>query len=706
MAQEDDTRRSAPPQQVLLLGGVVLTVVLGFIGWTELMPALSWDERLFKALNLIGLGYDAPPGSVPPPTLNVARFLAHFVAFYAFGSVVNNLFRERGVLFRASLSRDHVVIVGDAPEVPRLALNYRHGAGVTKRVVVVADLSAETSAHLGRQGVLVVRPMPQQALSRVLKGAAVAVVAGTTDHETARLATQVEKASTDPGFPTTVVFDGRDITHQWNQGRAGSAICRSTQVAIQTLRLVPPRPAEHVSPPPIVIGEGTTAAEIVRRIVVGWQELGERMPVHCLGTQRGWLDDIEVGLEDRAELRFVPTPLNQECVVRAVRALRAEWTPPPDRKATSTGPAIVIALEDETTAFTLAVALAGAQPDARIAALVEDAAVWAPRATALGVAPILVSRNEKLADPEVLAITAESLLTEAILDDAGSWPPGIPTVFGPVTAPADGAVLRLADQPPATQQAIRTIAAHTEDVLAAGGVAARGGNSLDDRAIILSPDELRAMADRIVDLAGDETPEGRLRALELAARLPTLAARAGWAPHRPPGRSNLLSHAEIVALAPRVHEQYRMIAARTNNATGSEAADQTWAQLSAFDQESNRAQLAGAPVKLAAASLTWRRAEHPVRYAFSPEQVEFLAELEHRRWEHHQRRNGRPGHTWARPWAELTEEVRDYDRDPIRALPEVLAGVGIEIVESEQPSPSIGSRRETDAGPGIDESHS
>jgi len=142
---------------------------------------------------------------------------------------------------------------------------------------------------------------------------------------------------------------------------------------------------------------------------------------------------------------------------------------------------------------------------------------------------------------------------------------------------------------------------------------------------------VRAMADQISGLTGDDSPEGHLRALELAARLPTLAARAGWAPHRPPGRSNLVSHDEIVALAPRVHEQYLVTAARTGNATGSEAAEKTWAELPVFEQESSRAQLAGAPVILAAASLTWRRTEQPMRYAFSPEQVEFLAELEHRR---------------------------------------------------------------------------
>jgi len=49
--------------------------------------------------------------------------------------------------------------------------------------------------------------------------------------------------------------------------------------------------------------------------------------------------------------------------------------------------------------------------------------------------------------------------------------------------------------------------------------------------------------------------------------------------------------------------------------------------------------------------------------------------------------------------------VREYDRGPIRALPEVLAGAGIEIVEAEQPNPSTRSSREPDALPGIDASH-
>lgn len=682
MEPDAHTRASVPPQQLLLLGGAMLTVALGYLGWTQLFPTLPWDERLFRAFNLLGLSYDAPVGTIPPLALNAARFLAHAVAFYAFGSVVNNIFRERGVLFRAAMSRHHVVILGDAAEVPLLALNYRRGVGGARNtVVVVADLPAESSAQLGRQGVLVVPTVSPQSLRRVLKDAAVVVVAGSSDHETARLATRVERAAGDDGFPTTVVFDGRDITHQWNQGRAGSAICRSTQVAIATLREAPPREADRVSPPPIVIGQGTTAAEIVRRIVVGWQELGEQMAVYCLGPERDWIDDIEVGLAGRAHLTFTRVPLNQDCVLRAVADSLAEWTPPPPRKASSTGPTVVVALNDATTAFTLAVAVAGSHPNARVVALVDDAAVWQPRLVALGVRVRLVARNAQLTDPGVLAITAEQLLINELLDDASRWPPEIPTVFGTVRRPADGAHSGLDEQSPATRQTILRIAAAAEDILTAGGVAVRGGNALDDSAVILSPEELRAMAARIGDLVDDHQPDLPYRALELAARLPTLVARVGWAPHRSPSKHNLLSPREINELAPRAHEQYQLISARTNNATGSEVAGQSWDEVSAFEQESNRAQIVDAPAKLAAVSLSWRRSERPVLYQFNAEQVELLAEWEHRRWEHHQRRNGRPGHEWAKPWTELEDPVKEYDRDPIRVLPEMLARVGIEIYD-------------------------
>ena len=74
-----------------------------------------------------------------------------------------------------------------------------------------------------------------------------------------------------------------------------------------------------------------------------------------------------------------------------------------------------------------------------------------------------------------------------------------------------------------------------------------------------------------------------------------------------------------------------------------------------------------------------RRSASPALYEFEPETLERLAELEHRRWEHHQRRNGRPGHKWAVPWSELSDGVKDFDRAAVRSIPPSLAELGVEI---------------------------
>jgi hypothetical protein len=76
---------------------------------------------------------------------------------------------------------------------------------------------------------------------------------------------------------------------------------------------------------------------------------------------------------------------------------------------------------------------------------------------------------------------------------------------------------------------------------------------------------------------------------------------------------------------------------------------------------------------------SWRAVPTPVLVEFSQDQIEQLAELEHRRWTHFQYRNGRPGHQWAKPWAELTEDVKEHDRNVVRMVPSLLLQAGLEI---------------------------
>jgi RyR domain-containing protein len=74
--------------------------------------------------------------------------------------------------------------------------------------------------------------------------------------------------------------------------------------------------------------------------------------------------------------------------------------------------------------------------------------------------------------------------------------------------------------------------------------------------------------------------------------------------------------------------------------------------------------------------------------SFSDDEVEVLAELEHDRWTAERLADGwQPG---ARDvlaktsphlvgWSELPEDVKEWDREPMRRIPQLLAGVGLQI---------------------------
>jgi RyR domain len=80
-------------------------------------------------------------------------------------------------------------------------------------------------------------------------------------------------------------------------------------------------------------------------------------------------------------------------------------------------------------------------------------------------------------------------------------------------------------------------------------------------------------------------------------------------------------------------------------------------------------------------------------FSFSHEEVEELARLEHDAWCDALRMEGwRPGpgmdsdskeHPMLVPWEQLSEEERNKDRDPVRALPTMLAAAGFEILRLE-----------------------
>ncbi|MEI9967296.1 MAG: hypothetical protein WDM87_01190 [Terracidiphilus sp.] len=114
-------------------------------------------------------------------------------------------------------------------------------------------------------------------------------------------------------------------------------------------------------------------------------------------------------------------------------------------------------------------------------------------------------------------------------------------------------------------------------------------------------------------------------------------------------------------------------------------ADVPWHELPEFMKMSNRWRADHTPLYMELAGLHVARNVHsPVVVTFSPEQIELLAELEHRRYTIERRLI-----EWRRPmqrfnthldeWDHLAEEYKDWNRKEVARLPEIMARLGMEL---------------------------
>ena len=144
------------------------------------------------------------------------------------------------------------------------------------------------------------------------------------------------------------------------------------------------------------------------------------------------------------------------------------------------------------------------------------------------------------------------------------------------------------------------------------------------------------------------------------------------------------------ALAREIHMGY-LQTRRENPRSTDDLTLQPWSKLKAHYKESNRGQADSIVGKLAFIGCTvGRPTDRPVRLlGLTDDEVEVLAEIEHARWVVEKLQDG---WKWGSerddklktspylvPWAELSETMREYDRQPSRMIPELLAGVGLEV---------------------------
>ncbi|MDR2454025.1 MAG: hypothetical protein LBD51_05680 [Bifidobacteriaceae bacterium] len=699
-APADFDNRAWASGRWLLVAAGVLTIGLGLIGWAQYRPEAGFSDLLYWSVSLFALSFEASTGQPIPLVLDAARFLAVICLVLAVGWIVSSV---QGLLqggrdrWRARRAKNHAVIVGTRPDVYDLAAAYaaaRPPRGRGGKPVVLGDFKPAEAARLRACGAIAL-PLGAR-LAEVLEGSSQVVVAGETDYETMRLATLV--ASRPAESPDAVLlFDGREAAQLWGRQQRSTAVCRSVQLAIGCWRQLPPVVADRITPPPIIVGDGLLAAELVRHAVIGWQEPGEAMAVHCVGLDEAWAETAKAGLGGRGDIVFarLAAATGADAAQTVEQVLNdGKWRPPADpKRGQATGPTVIVALEEVDPAAAIAIGSAVSRQlgaaGARVGVVVPELSVGSGMAGLAGSGVRLIGRRELVADPGILTLTACQRLADQIRADAATWPLDVSTLFGsagPIRAQAgvggaaggidEALVARVADQ--------------AEAILAAGRVDVFGADPAPDELILLAPDELNSMARAVLHLAEGspavaalEPPARWVRALEFAWRLPTLAARAGWSPRRPAGYVSAVAPAKLLDQARQVHEVYLASAQATNNATNSANAGKSWEEVSAADQSSNRAQLLGVPLKLAAARLSWRKpAAKPQLYEFSAAQIELLAALEHRRWAQFAIRSGRSSHIYAQiDWAALSDDEKRYDLDTVTSLPQMLAGLGIEIYD-------------------------
>jgi len=147
---------------------------------------------------------------------------------------------------------------------------------------------------------------------------------------------------------------------------------------------------------------------------------------------------------------------------------------------------------------------------------------------------------------------------------------------------------------------------------------------------------------------------------------------------------------EVMARA--IHDDY----VRRQRAEGHRSEDDpslaAWESLPETLRDSNRHQSDDIEHKMAVLSYQIVEAAPGVAAvgAFGEGEVEHLAELEHERWTEERRAAGwtlgpvKDVHAkrspYLVPWAELSEEVRDLDRDTVRRIPQFLATLGFAVV--------------------------
>lgn len=673
---------------------VVPAVILGF--WalyeprTGVFDASAALSALYLTLSMFTLNVVGPDPA--PWSLQFARLFAAAASSSALIFAFFRLLRGNPDVARARKRRDHAVIVGTGPEALRLAKQY---AQQGDHPVWVGDIDAGDIEAARGQGVTLPGPASDEMLKQILDGAKSVVITTPSDAEAVRLAQQVDRAT---DKPPVLLLNSAELAAQLMADRAlhVEPVPRLSVVARAAVARNPPI-RDAACPPPIVVGDGPLAAAIVRQIARGWREYGEAQRIHCVGSDLAWVNAVGADLEGLAQLSLSPAAGTPRATMAACRALIDEWTPPTSSKVASTGPAIIVAIEDDAVAVAVACALQRGLPDAGVSVVVESDDTWQGLLGAPDPVDV-ISTEQLLGDPAKLGEDPWDLLETQIRDALAAW--SVIAKAGRRRANVFGDYLDGRDAAPdddhglASRLTGRLLEPSSDpgrllcQVLGAGGITLTEDDTVD-AAPLLGPGPLGTMAAALLAGVHDLIPDflterdRRAWAVEFANWLPIACARAGWGISWH-GDTPLLPATDIEEFAVSLHAAYLVTSEETDNATSSDLAHTEWPGLTEEDKAANRASARDVAVKIASLGLDWRAApDHAGPWIPDDSTLTWLGEAEHRRWARHQVAHGRK-HRFVEPWAMLDEKTKQYDTDAVLAHFSHLAEIGIEVFDPKE----------------------
>ncbi len=170
--------------------------------------------------------------------------------------------------------------------------------------------------------------------------------------------------------------------------------------------------------------------------------------------------------------------------------------------------------------------------------------------------------------------------------------------------------------------------------------------------------------------------------VSLPADVMTIRAFIGW-------ESPALTPDTLEAVAKAIHNHYRFM--RRGNTRSQEPSMVPWGKLPKHLKESNRNQAEHNFEKLRQMGYTVRKiTDRNIKpMTLTEDEIEIMAEMEHGRWNVERLINGwkwadkrdiiRKTSPYLVGWPELPEDVKEWDRELVRQIPEFLAEVGLEI---------------------------